>query len=75
MMAHIPCPQCQQHAAVQRSCVACGYVYPPASIMTVLLRLLIVMPVAVVGVLTFFLVATLLMKYLVFPALAFIVRL
>jgi antibiotic biosynthesis monooxygenase (ABM) superfamily enzyme len=69
------CPQCQQPEAVQQTCLACGYVYPPVALLTMLLRLMIAIPVGVIALLTMLLVITLLSKYVIFPAMAFIVRL
>ena len=73
-LSHVTCPQCQQPEAVQRTCLACGYVYPRVSPLTMLLRLVIATPIAVALALILFLMATVLLKYVIFPAMAFIVR-
>jgi hypothetical protein len=73
-LSHVTCPQCQQPEAVQRTCLACGYVYPPISPLKMLLRVMIALPVSVIVVLTLFLLGTLLLKYVLFPAMAFILR-
>jgi hypothetical protein len=74
-LSRVTCPQCQQSEAVQQTCLACGYVYPSVSPLKMLLRVMIALPISVVVVLTLFLLGTLLLKYVLFPALAFIVRL
>ena len=75
MITRVTCPQCQQPEAVQRTCLACGYVYSTVPPLTMLLRLMIALPAGVIAMLTMLLVITLLSKYVVIPAMKFIVRL